>query len=405
MTGILVLNAGSSSVKFSLFQAGSDAALAALARGQIEGLGTPAPRLAARGPGGEPLPPRALPAAAPEAMAGSHAAAIAALVDWLDDMPAAGGLAAVGHRVVHGGAGFTAPVAVDAEVRARLAALVPLAPLHQPHNLAGIDAAAAHFPGVPQVVCFDTAFHRSQSRVAETYALPRHFYDRGLRRYGFHGLSYEWIADRLRATAPEAARGRVVALHLGNGASACAMREGRSVETSMGFTALDGLPMGTRCGQIDPGLVLHLLGAEGGGMTPESLTRLLYRESGLKGLSGIGQDMRALLASESEAAREAVAHFAHRARREVGALAATLGGLDALVFSAGIGENAAPVRAMICDGLDFLGVALDPAANARNAPDLAAPGARVRTLIVPTDEEAMIARHALALLNARPRAG
>jgi acetate kinase len=281
-------------------------------------------------------------------------------------------------------------------VRAKLAALAPLAPLHQPHNLAGIEAAAAHFPGVPQIACFDTAFHRGQDFVADTYALPRRFYESGLRRYGFHGLSYEWIAHRLRDLAPDLARGRVVALHLGNGASACAMRGGRSVETSMGFTALDGLVMGTRCGQIDPGLLLHLLDQ---GMAPAELSRLLYHESGLKGLSDLSQDMRTLLASDLPAAGEAVAHFAHRARREVGALAATLGGLDALVFTAGIGENAAPVRAMICEGLGFLGVTLDPAANARGATVISAPAAPARVLVVPTDEEAMIARHARDLLR------
>lgn len=274
---------------------------------------------------------------------------------------------------------------------------IGLAPRHQPHNLAGIDAMAELHPGVLQVACFDTAFHRGHPRVADTFALPRPFYARGVRRYGFHGLSYAWIAQRLHEVAPAIAAGRVVVAHLGNGASMCALRDGRSIDSTMGFTALDGLPMGTRCGQIDPGVLLHLLAADG--YDAVRLTRLLYHESGLKGLSGLSSDMRTLEAAGTEAAAEAIAYFVYRIRKELGALAAALGGLDGLVFTAGIGENSAAVRAAVCRGMDWLGVALDPAANARHDTDLSAPASRVRVLRIATDEERMIAVETLRLLR------
>jgi acetate kinase len=284
---------------------------------------------------------------------------------------------------------------VDAALRARLAALVPLAPLHQPHNLAGLDAAATAFPGVPQVACFDTAFHRSHPWEADVFALPRRFHAEGLCRYGFHGLSYESILAQLALEDPALARGRLVVAHLGAGASLCGIRDGRSVESSMGFTALDGVPMGTRSGSLDPGLVLHLLSRPG--MDVAAMTRLLYHDSGLLGLSGISADVRDLLASPAPEARQALSHFAWRVRREVGALAATLGGVDALVFTAGIGENAAPVRAMVCEGLGALGLVLDPARNEAGAATISAEESPARILVRHTDEEAVIARHTLAL--------
>jgi acetate kinase len=389
---ILVVNAGSSSIKVELFAAAEG--LPSLLSGQIEAIGL-APQLTLKDAAGT--------AVADEAWAEGdgpreHRAALAAIGAAL--ARAAGGrrIVAIGHRVVHGGPDLAAPVVVDAAVRARLAALVPLAPLHQPHNLAGIDAMAELHPDVPQVACFDTAFHRGHPWVADTFGLPRALYERGIRRYGFHGLSYAYIAERLRQVAPEVAAGRVVVAHLGNGASMCALREGRSIDSTMGFTALDGLPMGTRSGQVDPGVLLHLLAAEG--YDVEALTRLLYHESGLKGLSGLSSDMRTLEAAGTEAAAAAIAYFVHRIRRELGALAAALGGLDALVFTAGIGENSARVRARVCEGMDWLGIALDPAANARGETILSAPASRVMVLRIPTDEERMIALETLRLLRA-----
>lgn len=285
---------------------------------------------------------------------------------------------------------------IDPAVRAELAALTPLAPLHQPHNLAGIDAMAELHPGVMQVACFDTAFHRGHPWVADTFALPRAFHARGIRRYGFHGLSYAYVAMRLRDVAPEIADGRVVVAHLGNGASMCALRGRRSIDSTMGFTALDGLPMGTRSGQIDPGVLLHLLTAEG--FDVAALTRLLYHESGLKGLSGLSSDMRALEAAGTAEAAEAIAYFVYRIRRSW-ARSRPCSGLDALVFTAGIGENSPRIRAAVCDGMDWLGIALDAAANARGAMAISAPESRVRVLRLATDEERMIAIETLRLLR------
>lgn len=382
---ILVLNGGSSSLKFELFDIVDEAPVARLG-GQVEGIGaTPVLRVGAtRAPiDGD-----------------SHSAALAAILSWLDTQGALVGITAVGHRVVHGGPHFDRPLRIDAAAMDALRELVPLAPLHQPHNLAGIEAASARFPKLPQVACFDTAFHRTHPWVADTFALPPEFHERGIRRYGFHGLSYEWIVRALAAEDPVLARGRLVVAHLGNGASLCAIADGRSRDSTMGFTALDGLPMGTRCGQIDPGVLLHLLEEEG--MTPDAVGKLLYGNSGLKGMSGISQDVRELEASRAPEAAQALQYFAYRVRREIGAMAAVLGGIDALVFTAGIGEHAAGVRARIVEGLDHLGLAIDPARNEAGAPDIGVAGRPARVLVRPTDEERMIAVHVLEVLRHGP---
>jgi acetate kinase len=308
-------------------------------------------------------------------------------------------LVAVGHRVVHGGADFAASVAIDDAVLERLEALVPLAPLHQPHNLAAIRAIQGQMPGLLQVACFDTAFHRNHPELADWFALPRRFYDEGIRRYGFHGLSYEYIAHALREVAPDVANGRVVVAHLGSGASMGALHNGRSMDSTMGFTALDGLPMGTRPGALDPGVVLHLMRAHA--MDADALERLLYHECGLKGLSGISNDVRALLASDNPRAARAIDLFVYRICRELGALTAALGGLDGLVFTAGIGERSPEIRARVCDQSAWLGIQLDEPANRAGGPRISTAGSRVRVFAIPTDEELMIARHTLALLRGR----
>ncbi|MBR0662869.1 acetate/propionate family kinase [Roseomonas hellenica] len=393
MTGlVLVLNAGSSSIKFTVFAAAPEGP-EPIASGQIEGIGA-APHFFARDAAWQVLVDRRWDG---EDAPRHHAAALAVLIGWLDDSLGERPIIAIGHRVVHGGPDLAAPVLVDAAILAQIEALVPLAPLHQPHNLAGIRAAAEAFPGVKQIACFDTAFHRAKPWVADTFALPQRFYAQGIRRYGFHGLSYEYIAASLAAEDPALGAGRLVVAHLGNGASLCAIAGGRCVDTSMSFTALDGVPMGTRSGQIDPGVLLHLMQAES--MDTDALTRLLYHESGLKGLSGVSQDVREIEAAGTPEAEGALAHFAYRVRREIAALAAAMGGLDALVFTAGIGENARALRGQICEGLGFLGIAVDAERNRANAPEITAPGATVRVLIRRTDEERMIARHALALLR------
>jgi acetate kinase len=379
---IAVINAGSSSLKFAVF-VGTRRRL----RGLIDGLGN-AGRAVVRDAQGSMVHEEDLAAA-------DHADALAwlfACLDRLDVRPRA-----VGHRVVHGGAELVEPVLVDADAVARIEALISLAPLHQPHNLAAIRAIAARFPGLPQIACFDTAFHASLPPLERLFALPRDYAERGLRRYGFHGLSYEYIASRLPALDPEAARGRTIVCHLGNGASLCAMHGGRSVATTMGFTALDGLPMGTRCGALDPGVLLHLLEYEG--LSPAQLQDLLYRRSGLLGLSGVSSDMRDLLASSDPRAAEAVDYFCHRVARELGSLTAALGGLDALVFTGGIGEHAAPVRARICERSRWLGVELDADANTVNAERLHAPAGKVAIYRIATDEEAVIVRHVDRLLS------
>ena len=328
--------------------------------------------------------------------------AIEVLGDFLREHLAGRLPVAVGHRVVHGGPRFDRPVLVDDEVLDELRRYVPLAPLHQPNNLVPIEAIRERLPDMLQVACFDTAFHRSHSEVADRYAIPDELHQWGARRYGFHGLSYEYIAKILPDAAPEVAAGRVIAAHLGSGASMCAIQGGRSVDSSMGFTGLDGLPMGTRSGQIDPGIVLLLITHKG--MSPQEVEHLLYHECGLKGMSGISNDVRDLLASDDPRARLALDVFAFRAAKEVGALATVLGGLDALVFTAGIGENAPEVRKNICDRLAWLGIALDDGANARNSALISQDGIEPRVYVIPTDEERMIALHTLQFLGTRAAA-
>jgi acetate kinase len=298
---------------------------------------------------------------------------------------------------VHGGTRYAQPIAVDEKVLADLEVLVPLAPLHQPHNLAAIDAAAHALPGIPQVACFDTAFHRGHEQVSELYALPYEMYEAGIRRYGFHGLSYEYIAGQLPTVAPALAGGRVVVAHLGSGASMCGLHAGRSVDSTMGFTALDGLPMGTRTGQLDPGVTLFLLQSRG--YSAADLEALFYKKSGLLGISGVSNDMRDLLASEKPRARLAIDHFVHRIAREAGALAASLGGIDGFVFTAGIGERSAPIRARVAERLRWLGLEFDAEANERGGPCISRPGSRVSCWVVPTNEELMIARHTARLVG------
>ena len=396
---VLTLNAGSSSIKFALYQAADGdrpSGAAALVCGQVEGLGA-SPRLTAENGGGETLAERAF---APAQMA-DHGAAMDAILQLLNERVPGASVDAVGHRIVHGGPRFAEPVVLDSAVMAELEALSPLAPLHQPHNLAGVRAAQRGFPAAVQVGCFDTAFHRHHAWVEDTYALPRAFYDKGVRRYGFHGLSYEYVSQQMARVAPAVAAGRMIVAHLGNGASLCAIQDGRSVASTMGFTALDGLPMGTRCGQLDPGVVLYLL--QTGRMTADELQDLLYHDCGLKGLSGVSQDLRDLEASGDPAAGAAIDYFVHRIRREIGALAAVLGGLDGLVFSAGIGEHSVRVRAAVCAGLEWLGLSLAPDRNAAGAELISAEGSEVAVFVVGTDEEQMIARHTLRVAQAAPR--
>jgi acetate kinase len=388
---ILVLNAGSSSIKFSAFDAGAD--LTPLLQGQIEGLYT-APRFKISDRGGEHVDTREWPHGEPL----GHDGAIAFLGDYLRSHGEGHELRAIGHRVVHGGLAYTKPVRVTPEVLAELAKLSPLAPLHQPHNLKAIEIVSARRPGLPQVACFDTAFHRAQPELAQAFALPASVTERGVRRYGFHGLSYEYVAGALPQVDPRAAAGRTIVAHLGNGSSLCAMVGGRSVASTMGFTAVDGLPMGTRCGNVDPGVILYLMDELG--MDARAIETLIYKQSGLLGVSGISSDMRELLASDEPRARFAVELFCYRIAREIGSLAAAAGGLDALVFTAGIGEHAAPVRERVCRHAAWLGLELDAEANRAGGPRIATAGSRVAAWVVPTNEELMIARHTHALLTA-----
>jgi len=389
MDAILVINAGSSSLKFQIF--GIDkGALTRHVRGQLDGIGT-RPRLKAQVGDGEAID-RSF--AADEIA--DLPAAIKTMRGWLATLSGFS-LRAIGHRVVHGGPDFSKPVLIDGAILERLSAYEALAPLHQPNNLAPIRLIMKDDPHLPQVACFDTAFHRNHPRHADVYALPLRFYDEGVRRYGFHGLSYEYVAQRLAELAPSVAKRRVIIAHLGSGASMCAVKQGESIASTMGFTALDGLVMGTRPGQIDPGVVLHLIGQKG--MSVEAASDLLYRESGLKGLSGIGNDMRDLLASDDPQARFAVEHFAYCAGLEAGKLAAALGGLDGFVFTAGIGENAAAVRAMIAAKLAWLGLEFDAGANEAGTTEISKTGSPVKAYVIPTNEELMIARHTLALVG------
>lgn len=387
---ILVINAGSSSIKFSVFEIGDGTALRPAYNGQIDGIGT-RPRLRARDRGGASL----VDAQFEAAEVADVASAIARVGAWLREQLGGGLPVAVGHRVVHGGPVYAAPVAVDDEVLAVLERFVLLAPLHQPNNLGPIRAIQQAFPGLLQVACFDTAFHRGHSEVADRFAIPETFYQDGVRRYGFHGLSYEYIARTLPSVAPEIAPGKVVVAHLGSGASMCAIEAGRSIDSTMGFSALDGLPMGTRCGQIDPAVLLYLLVEKG--YDAQAIESLLYHDCGLKGLSGLSNDVRDLLASADPRARLALDYFVYRIGRELGALAAVLGGIDGLVLTAGIGENSPEMRARICARAGWLGVRLDEAANRAGGPRISAADSRVSAWVIPTNEERIIAEHTLAV--------
>lgn len=387
---ILVINAGSSSIKFAVFETAADRSLSAGTHGQVAAIGAAA-RIEVADAHGDKLLDQPI-------AAKNHQAAIASIHDWFArHVGGEAGFRGVGHRVVHGGAAYSEPVLIDDQVIAALQTLVPLAPLHQPHALAAIRAAATVAPGVPQVACFDTAFHRNEPPLAQQFALPRELMAKGIRRYGFHGLSYEYIVSALPRVAPDCARGRLIVAHLGNGASLCAIEDGRSIATTMGFTPLDGLVMGTRTGALDPGVILYLLQHEG--MDAEAIQRLLYERSGLLGVSGLSGDMRTLLASADEAAKEAVDLFVYRIARELGSLAAALGGLDALVFTGGIGEHAPEIRARVCRDASWLGIRLDEAANAAGGPRISRAGSAASAWVVPTNENLMVARHTKQLLD------
>ncbi|MBG6074620.1 acetate/propionate family kinase [Polaromonas sp. CG_9.11] len=396
---LLVINSGSSSVKFAAYDVLPDAALQRIANGRIEGIGS-APRLRVWGQSGEPLEDRRIsvsddPVLGPEE-------AFEALFEWLGQHAAGRTLGAVGHRVVHGGELFTRPARVTPAILAQLAGFTALAPLHQPHNLSAIRAIASLYPDLPQVACFDTEFHTTQPWVAQACALPRQITEAGVKRYGFHGLSYEYIASVLPDQLGAVANGRVVVAHLGNGASLCAMRGRRSVSSTMGFTALDGLVMGTRCGSLDPGVVLYLM--SGLGMSVQAVEKLLYEQSGLLGVSGISSDMRTVEASAAPEARQAIDLYVYRIAQQLGSLAASLGGLEALVFTAGIGENSASLRRRVCEDAAWLGVALDEETNqagGSGARCISTAGSRVAVWVIPTNEELMIARHTQAVLQGR----
>lgn len=387
----LVINAGSSSIKFSLFFGNGETKPVLAAKGQVEGINV-APHFIAQAPDGAVLAEQRWPSDSNL----HHEDLLKHLIDWVEDHLDGARLVAAGHRVVHGGARWSEPARITEELLDELETLVPLAPLHQPHNLAPIRALARVHPELVQVACFDTAFHRTNPKVAETFALPRELTDEGVRRYGFHGLSYEFIARRLKEIDPAIAAGKVVVCHLGSGASMCAIEAGRSVASTMGFTALDGLPMGTRTGALDAGVILYLLQQKK--MSAAEIEALLYKKSGLLGVSGISNDMRVLLDSNDPRAAEAVDLFCYRIRRELGSLAGAMGGVDAVVFTAGIGEHSAPVRAKVCDGAAWLGIQLDPVANAAHAGIITRPESRVPVFVIPTDEEMMIAKHTRAVL-------
>lgn len=387
---VLVLNAGSSSLKFSVYDA--EGGLTLKAKGQIEGIGT-APHFVAKSDQGETLAEKRWEVSA----VADHKACLNELSIWLADYLDGKPLTAVGHRVVHGGPDFAEPVAITPDILSKLETFTPLAPLHQPHNLAGIHAVMAVHPGIANVACFDTAFHRGHDWVTEAYALPYKMYEEGVRRYGFHGSSYEYIARSLTDIAPDIANKKVIVAHLGSGASICAIEGARSVASTMGFTAVDGLPMGTRTGQLDPGVVLYLMQQKG--FDAKQIETLLYKESGLKGISGVSNDLRALMESTEPRAKLAVDYFVYRIGREIGSLAAALQGIDALVFTAGIGEHAPDIRKRVCDNASWLGIDLDSAANESGQTLISKVGSKVQALVIPTDEELMIATHTLEVLG------
>ncbi|MBK8897652.1 MAG: acetate/propionate family kinase [Candidatus Competibacteraceae bacterium] len=415
--GLLVINAGSSSIKFSVFALAAKRDLALVCRGVLESIGEESPRFKAFDHAGtvladvRPTPPSGqyrkagadhrrratdAPSVSSDGEVYDHQIALRDLLDWLDKKPELPEIVAAGHRVVHGGKEFSDPQRLTPEIMARLETFIPLAPLHQPHNLAGIRALTAVRPDLPQVACFDTAFHFGQPELARVFALPKIYRQEGVQRYGFHGLSYEYIAGALAEEMETSTTGRVVVAHLGNGASMCAMRDGKSMASTMGFTAVEGLPMGTRSGSLDPGVLLYLL--ERHGMGVRDLNNLLYKQSGLLGLSGISNDMRELLASSDPNAQLAVDYFTYRIARELGSLAAALGGLDALVFTGGIGENATAVREQVCVRSGWLGIELDAVANAERHTRISTPASRVTVWVLPTNEELIIARHTRQLV-------
>jgi acetate kinase len=387
---ILVINAGSSSIKFSVFETAPDRSVLAGAHGQIEGIGN-SPRLEVSDVRGGKIVDKST-------RASDHEAAIATIQEWFAaHVGSEAGFAGVGHRIVHGGVAYGEPVLIDDRVLSDLRALIPLAPLHQPHNLAAIAAVAARARDVPQIACFDTAFHRGQPAVAQRLALPRDLAAKGVRGYGFHGLSYEYIASVMPVVAPDCADGNVIVAHLGSGASMCAINRRRSIATTMSFTAADGLPMATRSGSLDPGVILYLLQQEG--LDAHTIEELIYNRSGLLGVSGISSDVRTLLASREPYAKDAIDLFVYRIGRELGSLTAALGGLDALVFTAGIGEHAAEIRARVCRDAHWLGIVLDESANVCHRLRISATQSAVAVFVIPTDENLMIARHARDLLD------
>jgi acetate kinase len=390
---ILVINAGSSSIKVSLFKRNAGEPTL-LMNGLVEGLGTDRPHAVAKDAHKTVLFNQTWPAGQGPA---DHGQAMALVVEKLTENRPDWKPSGIGHRIVHGGMKYAQPTVIDAECQAFLTELVGMAPLHIPGNLKGIEAATRAFPGVPQIACFDTSFHHGRSFVSQTYGLPREYFDQGVRRYGFHGLSYEYIVHAMRKLAPDVAKGRMIVAHLGNGASMTAIHDGRSIETTMGYTAVDGLPMGTRCGQLDPGVILAMLIQRK--LNPMQVLDITHKQSGLLGISGISSDMRDLLASTDPKARDAIDYFVHRIVYYVGALAAAMGGIDALVFTGGIGENAAPIRQMVCERLVWLGLELDAMANDTHQPRISKVDSKVSAWAVPTNEELMIAMHVAKLVG------
>ena len=389
----LVLNAGSSSLKFCVYGRQEDKEWTLDARGQIDGIGS-SPKLAVRDGSGQVIEERPLPPAVRDGRA-----AFDILAGWLHDQYGSSRIVAVGHRVVHGGAKYAKPRVVTPQVIEDLRALIPLAPLHQPYNVGAIEAVAERIPSVPQVACFDTGFHRGQPEIAQLVPLPEEIRATGVQRYGFHGLSYEYIASVLPEVAPDIAEGRVVVAHLGSGASLCAMKRRASVDSTLGFTALDGLCMGTRPGSTDPGVVLHMFQTLN--LSASEVEKILYKKSGLLGISGISNDMRDLEESGDPRAKQAIDYFVYQAAKQLGALTAVLRGLDALVFTAGIGENSSTIRRRICEASAWLGIELDAAANERRGPRISKEGSKVAVWVIPTNEELMIARHTGELLGLR----
>jgi len=395
---IAVLNGGSSSLKFSIYEVPAVGKLELSIKGQIEGIGT-APRFVAKDRSGELMAEQSW----ADADSADHRFLFGFLTGWATGQIKDSEVIGVGHRVVHGGPDFSAPQLLDDRLVGAVEKLIPLAPLHLPHNLAYIKAARSMNPDMPQVACFDTAFHRGHPEVAERFAIPDELHREGVRRYGFHGLSYEYINLEMQRVAPEIAEGRVVVAHLGSGASMCAVKGGRSIDSTMGFSALDGLPMGTRCGSLDPGVILYLIAEKG--YDVKALERLFYHDSGLRGLSGISNDVRVLSESDRPEAKLALDCFVYRVNRELGALSAAMGGIDALVFTAGIGERSPEIRAEVCARAGWLGLQLDQQANLAGGPRISTADSAVSAWVIPTDEEMMIARHTESLLRKSERTG